>query len=132
MLRSAALARRAPHALLRLSTHAASTAPHALRRLSTHAASTASALALEDQYCARTYSPLPFCISHAKGIMTWSPEGTQRMDFLSAFSAVNQGHCHPVRAPLSPSRPPPRRPRQADLPAFPSPAPPSPLAHRKS
>ncbi len=94
--------------------------------------SSSLAIALEDKYCARTYSPLPFVIARAQGVMTWSPEGTQRMDFLSAFSAVNQGHCHPVRAPLSPSRPPPRRPRQADLPTSPSPAPPSPLAHRKS
>ena len=60
-------------------------------------------MALEDQFCAQTYSPLPFVISRAEGIMTWSPEGTQRMDFLSAFSAVNQGHCHPVRQSQYPS-----------------------------
>ena len=55
-------------------------------------------ISLEDHYCAKTYSPLPFVISRAEGVMTWSPEGVQRMDFLSAFSAANQGHCHPVRA----------------------------------
>jgi ornithine--oxo-acid transaminase len=52
-------------------------------------------MALEDRYCARTYSPLPFVISRASGADTWSPEGTRRLDFLAAFSAVNQGHCHP-------------------------------------
>ena len=52
-------------------------------------------MSLEDKYCARTYSPLPFVISRALGVDTWSPEGTRRLDFLAAFSAVNQGHGHP-------------------------------------
>ena len=83
-------------------------------------------LALEDKFCARTYSPLPFVIARAQGVMTWSPEGTQRMDFLSAFSAVNQGHCHPVRGPcaLAASRAAhaPRQPTPADpTPTLPSP-----------
>jgi len=59
------------------------------------AASSASAIASEDAFCARTYAPLPFVIERAQGCMTWSPEGVQRLDFLAAFSAVNQGHCHP-------------------------------------
>ena len=64
---------------------------------SARAASTASAAAIasEDRFCARTYAPLPFVISRAAGCMTWSPEGVRRLDFLAAFSAVNQGHCHP-------------------------------------
>lgn len=62
----------------------------------------AAAMASEDAHCARTYSPLPFVIARARGCMTWSPEGTQRLDFLAAFSAVNQGHCHPrILAALS-------------------------------
>ena len=63
----------------------------------TSAASSPLSISLEDRYCAKTYSPLPFVISKAKGCMTWSPEGDPRMDFLSAFSAANQGHAHPVR-----------------------------------
>ena len=59
------------------------------------ASTSAEAIALEDRYCARTYAPLPFVVARAKGCMTWSPEGVPRLDFLAAFSAVNQGHCHP-------------------------------------
>jgi len=55
----------------------------------------AAAIALEDRYCARTYSPLPFVVSRAVGCLTYDPEGVSRIDFLAAFSAVNQGHCHP-------------------------------------
>ena len=58
-------------------------------------ASSASAISSEDAFCARTYAPLPFVISRARGVDTWSPEGVRRLDFLAAFSAVNQGHCHP-------------------------------------
>ena len=59
------------------------------------ASTSAEAIALESRYCARTYAPLPFVVARAKGCMTWSPEGVPRLDFLAAFSAVNQGHCHP-------------------------------------
>ena len=42
-----------------------------------------------------SYSPLPIVFSKASGIHVWDPEGKKYMDFLSAYSAVNQGHCHP-------------------------------------
>lgn len=58
-------------------------------------ATSSSAISTEDLFCARTYSPLPFVIERARGVDTWSPEGVHRLDFLAAFSAVNQGHCHP-------------------------------------
>jgi len=70
----------------------------ALRASSSFAASSSSsaaAIASEDAHCARTYAPLPFVIERASGCDTWSPEGVRRLDFLAAFSAVNQGHCHP-------------------------------------
>ena len=66
------------------------------RRAWSLAATSGEAMALEDQHCARTYAPLPFVVARARGSMTWSPEGVPRLDFLAAFSAVNQGHCHPA------------------------------------
>ena len=42
-----------------------------------------------------SYHPLPIVFSKAKGIYVWDPEGRKYFDFLSAYSAVNQGHCHP-------------------------------------
>jgi ornithine--oxo-acid transaminase len=42
-----------------------------------------------------SYHPLPVVFSKAQGIWVWDPEGNKYMDFLSAYSAVNQGHCHP-------------------------------------
>jgi ornithine--oxo-acid transaminase len=55
---------------------------------------------LEDLYGAHNYLPLDVVISKAKGIWVWDVEGNKYLDFLSAYSAVNQGHCHPriVRA----------------------------------
>jgi len=55
---------------------------------------------LEDIYGAQYYHPLEVVISKAKGIWVWDLEGNKYLDFLSAYSAVNQGHCHPriVRA----------------------------------
>ncbi|KAI7898873.1 ornithine-oxo-acid transaminase [Cokeromyces recurvatus] len=50
---------------------------------------------LESNYSAHNYHPLPVVFSKAKGIWVWDPEGKKYMDFLSAYSAVNQGHCHP-------------------------------------
>lgn len=41
------------------------------------------------------YHPLPVVISRAEGIHMWDVDGKKYMDFLSAYSAVNQGHCHP-------------------------------------
>ena len=55
---------------------------------------------LEDLYGAHNYHPLDVVISKAKGIWVWDLEGNKYLDFLSAYSSVNQGHCHPriVRA----------------------------------
>lgn len=50
---------------------------------------------LEKTYGAHNYHPLPIVFSEAKGIWVTDPEGEKYMDFLSAYSAVNQGHCHP-------------------------------------
>jgi ornithine--oxo-acid transaminase len=52
-------------------------------------------IAIEDQYNAHNYRPLDVVISHAEGIWVYDVEGKKYMDFLSAYSAVNQGHCHP-------------------------------------
>lgn len=49
----------------------------------------------EDKYGAHNYHPLPVAIHKAKGIYVWDVEGRRYFDFLSAYSAVNQGHCHP-------------------------------------
>ncbi len=53
------------------------------------------AIALEDKYGAHNYHPLPVVISKGKGAKVWDVEGKEYFDFLSAYSAVNQGHCHP-------------------------------------
>ncbi|KAI0911545.1 pyridoxal phosphate-dependent transferase [Ustulina deusta] len=65
-----------------------------------HSSSTKSAIAAEHKYAAHNYHPLPIVFSRAQGVDVWDPEGKHYLDFLSAYSAVNQGHCHPelVRA----------------------------------
>jgi ornithine--oxo-acid transaminase len=55
----------------------------------------ADAIALEDQYGAHNYHPLPVVLNRGEGVYVWDVEGKQYYDFLSAYSAVNQGHCHP-------------------------------------
>lgn len=50
---------------------------------------------LEDLYSAHIYHPLDIVITRARGIWVWDVEGKKYLDFLSAYSAVNQGHCHP-------------------------------------
>ena len=57
--------------------------------------STAEAIALEDKYGAHNYHPLPVVLCRGEGVFLWDPEGNRYYDFLSAYSAVNQGHCHP-------------------------------------
>lgn len=57
--------------------------------------STEKAIDLEDQYGAHNYHPLPVVLSKGEGVHVWDPEGNKYYDFLSAYSAVNQGHCHP-------------------------------------
>ncbi|EMG47475.1 CAR2 Ornithine aminotransferase [Candida maltosa Xu316] len=49
----------------------------------------------ETEYSAHNYHPLPVVFSKAEGAHVWDPEGNEYLDFLSAYSAVNQGHCHP-------------------------------------
>ncbi|GAB1395558.1 ornithine--oxo-acid transaminase [Saprospiraceae bacterium] len=56
--------------------------------------SSSELIALEDKYGAHNYHPLPVVLSKAKGIYVWDVEGKKYFDFLSAYSAINQGHCH--------------------------------------
>lgn len=56
---------------------------------------TAQAIALENDYGAHNYHPLPVVLSRGEGVFVWDVEGKKYYDFLSAYSAVNQGHCHP-------------------------------------
>jgi len=53
------------------------------------------AIALEEKYGAHNYHPLPVVLSKGKGVHVWDIEGNKYYDFLSAYSAVNQGHGHP-------------------------------------
>ncbi|MFV0564494.1 MAG: ornithine--oxo-acid transaminase [Flavobacteriaceae bacterium] len=53
------------------------------------------AIQLEKQYGSNTYHPLPVVLSRGEGVYLWDVEGKRYYDFLSAYSAVNQGHCHP-------------------------------------
>jgi len=52
-------------------------------------------IAKEDQYGAHNYHPLPVVLERGEGVYLWDVEGKRYYDFLSAYSAVNQGHCHP-------------------------------------
>lgn len=61
----------------------------------TTAASSQHLINLEYQYSAHNYHPIPMVFSQARGSSIWDPEGNKYLDFLSAYSAVNQGHCHP-------------------------------------
>jgi len=53
------------------------------------------AIEMEDKYGAHNYHPLPVVLSKGEGALVWDAEGKQYFDFLSAYSAINQGHCHP-------------------------------------
>jgi len=57
--------------------------------------SSQEAIALEDKYGAHNYHPLPAVLKKGEGVHVWDVEGKKYYDFLSAYSAVNQGHCHP-------------------------------------
>lgn len=57
--------------------------------------SSKEAIALEENYGAHNYHPLPVVLAKGRGVFVWDPEGNRYFDFLSAYSAVNQGHCHP-------------------------------------
>ena len=57
--------------------------------------SSSQAIALEEKYGAHNYHPLPVVLTRGEGVFVWDVEGKRYYDFLSAYSAVNQGHCHP-------------------------------------
>ena len=52
-------------------------------------------ISLENKYGAHNYHPLPVVLNRGEGVYVWDVEGKKYYDFLSAYSAVNQGHCHP-------------------------------------
>jgi ornithine--oxo-acid transaminase len=58
--------------------------------------SSAQLMQLEDKHGAHNYHPLPVVLSKGDGVYVWDVEGKRYYDFLSAYSAVNQGHCHPA------------------------------------
>jgi len=57
--------------------------------------SSQNAIDLEEKYGAHNYHPLPVVLTRGEGVFLWDVEGKRYFDFLSAYSAVNQGHCHP-------------------------------------
>lgn len=57
--------------------------------------SSQEAIALEEKFGAHNYHPLPVVLNKGEGVFLWDVEGNRYYDFLSAYSAVNQGHCHP-------------------------------------
>jgi len=57
--------------------------------------SSLEAIELEEKYGAHNYHPLPVVLNRGEGVYLWDVEGKRYYDFLSAYSAVNQGHCHP-------------------------------------
>jgi ornithine--oxo-acid transaminase len=57
--------------------------------------SSQDAIFLEEKYGAHNYHPLPVVLTRGEGVYLWDVEGKRYYDFLSAYSAVNQGHCHP-------------------------------------
>lgn len=63
--------------------------------INTYSETTEKYLQLEDQYGAHNYHPLPVVLSKGEGVYLWDVDGKKYYDFLSAYSAVNQGHCHP-------------------------------------
>jgi len=63
--------------------------------MDTDVAASADLIRLEEQYGAHNYHPLDVVIDRARGVWVWDVEGRKYLDFLAAYSAVNQGHCHP-------------------------------------
>jgi ornithine--oxo-acid transaminase len=57
--------------------------------------SSKESMEMEERYGAHNYHPLPVVLAKGEGVYLWDPEGNRYYDFLSAYSAVNQGHCHP-------------------------------------
>ena len=63
---------------------------------STVSSNAAKYLALEEQYGAHNYHPLPVVLERGEGVYLYDVDGKKYFDFLSGYSAVNQGHCHPA------------------------------------
>lgn len=63
--------------------------------VSGHSARAAACITKEDKFGAHNYHPLPVVLSKGQGCKVWDVDGKEYFDFLSAYSAVNQGHCHP-------------------------------------
>ncbi|MCC6279962.1 MAG: ornithine--oxo-acid transaminase [Saprospiraceae bacterium] len=63
--------------------------------LTTTAFSAAELMELEDRYNAHNYHPIPVVLARGQGVYVWDVDNKRYFDFLSAYSAVNQGHCHP-------------------------------------
>ncbi|MFM1810610.1 MAG: hypothetical protein RLZZ382_1835 [Bacteroidota bacterium] len=61
----------------------------------THETKSASYISLEERFGAHNYHPLPVVLERGEGVHVWDVDGKKYFDFLSAYSAVNQGHCHP-------------------------------------
>ena len=66
-----------------------------MQQTTTSPSRTQRAIALEERYGAHNYHPLPVVLDSGLGVHVWDVEGKRYFDFLSAYSAVNQGHCHP-------------------------------------
>ncbi|KAK3529384.1 hypothetical protein QTP70_029769 [Hemibagrus guttatus] len=81
---------RASHSGMRSSSTVASYAKREERPLSPE-----EVFSREERYGAHNYHPLPVALQRGEGIYVWDVEGRRYFDFLSAYSAVNQGHCHP-------------------------------------
>lgn len=64
--------------------------------INTASAKTAAFLFLEEKYGAHNYHPLPVVLNRGEGVFLWDVDGKRYYDFLSGYSAVNQGHCHPA------------------------------------
>jgi len=58
-------------------------------------AATQHFLQMEEHYGAHNYHPIPVVLNRGEGVYVWDVEGKRYYDFLSGYSAVNQGHCHP-------------------------------------
>ena len=64
---------------------------------------------LEHQYGARNYKPFDVVVTRGRGVWVWDIDGRRYLDCLAAYSAVNQGHCHPrILAALTEQAPSPR------------------------
>lgn len=92
---SRSLSRAAPALARSVHTGTRPASSAASKRREDHRLTSEEVYAREDKYGAHNYHPLPVALERAEGIHVWDVEGRRYYDFLSAYSAVNQGHCHP-------------------------------------